>query len=200
MRSPPKFTPLNVQTGHLQRILKIYCCCQIRNSRLNLVSKWAGLHKPEVRKYYESPKFLTSLLHLSVHFCLVCFRGNFPQATKMTIILKNIVSVLLLSSCIIAIPSPDTDSPNCPQYLWLHSRRSWSRWLPSCLKPRTHDDLNNDDADRDQQTGMFGFPNHKDLEGRSVFPRTPGASPVIPMFMVCEKASEVVLRDEEYTI
>ncbi len=34
----------------------------------------------------------------------------------------------------------------------------------------------------------------------SVFPRTPGAFPVIPTFMVSEKASEVILGDGGYTI
>ncbi len=34
-----------------------------------------------------------------------------------------------------------------------------------------HNDLNNNDANRDQQTGMFGFPAHRDLEDRRVSAR-----------------------------
>ena len=42
---------------------------------------------------------------------------------------------------------------------------------PDDLFTLIHDDLNNNDADRDQQTGIFGFPAHRDLMGRRVSAR-----------------------------
>lgn len=55
----------------------------------------------------------------------------------------------------------------------LKSVASHSGQDPNALFSLIHRDLNNNDANRDQQTGIFGFPAHRDPRGRRVSARNP---------------------------